>query len=91
MKTNIKEKQYFNQNNVTGLIANLYFTDLKRMNEEMPGEKIDVKKMLAISTKLFKKYFPNTDVLYILMYLDIQQVVKAERCYYLCFIEWGKI
>ena len=34
---------------------------------------------------------PNTDVLYILMYLDIQQVVKAERRYYLCFIEWGKI
>lgn len=24
------------------------------------------------------------------MHLDIQQVVKAERRYYLCFIEWEK-
>ena len=34
---------------------------------------------------------PNTDILYILMCLDIQQVVKAEHRYYLCFIEWRKI
>ena len=57
-------KQYFNDKNVTGLIANLYFTDKPRMNEEMLGKKIDVVTMFKISTELFKKYFPDIPVIF---------------------------
>ena len=57
-------KQYFNDKNVTGLIANLYFTDRPRMNEEMLGKKIDVVTMFKISTELFKKYFPDIPVIF---------------------------
>lgn len=57
-------KQYFNENNVNGLIANLYFMSAEEMAQEMNGHIVDVIEMFKISTNLFKKFFPNIDVLY---------------------------
>lgn len=56
----------YNSDNVSGLIANLYFMNEEEMKEEL-GEfykGIDVVEMFKISTELFKKYLPNTNVLY---------------------------
>ena len=57
-------QKYFNNNNVTGLIANLYFMSEEEMQTEMPNTTIDVVKMFQISTELFKKFFPNIDVVF---------------------------
>ena len=57
-------QKYFNEENVKGLIANLYFMSEAEMAQEMMGKKIDVVEMFKISTKLFKKYFPNIDVVF---------------------------
>ena len=59
-------QKYFNNNNVTGLIANLYFMSEEEMQTEMPNTTIDVVKMFQISTELFKKFFPNIDVVLVL-------------------------
>lgn len=56
----------YNSDNVSGLIANLYFMNEEEMKEEL-GEfykGIDVVEMFRISTELFNKYLPNTNVLY---------------------------
>lgn len=57
-------QNYFNDNNVNGLIANLYFMSEEAMANEMMGKKINVLDMFKISTKLFKEYFPNIDVVF---------------------------
>lgn len=54
----VKELQgYFNDKNVHGLVANLYFMSEEEMQREMKGRKIDVVEMFKISTELFRKYF----------------------------------
>ena len=60
----IKLQKYFNEENVKGLIANLYFMSEAEMTQEMMGKKIDVVEMFKVSTKLFKKYFPNIEVVF---------------------------
>ena len=61
----IKELQEnFNDNNVTGVIANLYFMSEEEMQTEMLGKSINVIEMFRISTKLFKEYFPTIKVRY---------------------------
>ena len=60
----IKLQKYFNEENVKGLIANLYFMSEAEMAQEMMGKKIDVVEMFKVSTKLFKKYFPNIEVVF---------------------------
>lgn len=54
----------FNEQNVRGVIANLYFMSEEEMSKEMAGHKIDVCEMFRISTELFKEYFPNVSVVY---------------------------
>lgn len=61
----VKELQgYFNDKNVHGLVANLYFMSEEEMQREMKGRKIDVVEMFKLSTELFRKYFPNLDVVF---------------------------
>ncbi len=61
----VKELQgYFNDKNVHGLVANFYFMSEEEMQREMKGRKIDVVEMFKISTELFRKYFPNLDVVF---------------------------
>ncbi len=60
----IKLQKYFNEENVKGLIANLYFMSEAEMTQEMMGKKIDVVEMFKVSTKLFEKYFPNIEVVF---------------------------
>lgn len=63
--TYVKELQkYFNEQNVRGVIANLYFMSEEEMAREMNGHKINVVEMFEIATNLFKKYFPNVSVVY---------------------------
>ena len=57
-------QKYFNDNNVNGLIANLYFMSESEMQREMMGKPIDVLEMFRVSTELFKKYFPSIEVIY---------------------------
>ena len=45
-------QKYFNDNNVNGLIANLYFMSESEMQREMMGKPIDVVEMFKVSTKL---------------------------------------
>ncbi len=59
-----KLQKYFNENNVTGLVANLYFMGEDEMKQEMQGHPIDVLEMFKISTELFEKFFPNISVIY---------------------------
>lgn len=57
-----KISAYYNENNITGVIANLYFMSPKEMQKELGvfyTSNIDVPKIFAISTKLFKKFFPQ--------------------------------
>jgi membrane dipeptidase len=56
----------YNSDNVSGLIANLYFMNEEEMKEEF-GEyykEIDVVEMFKISTEIFNQYLPNTNVLF---------------------------
>lgn len=62
----------FNEDNVSGLIANLYFMNREEMKEEIGNKKIDVLEMFKTSTELFKKYLPDTKVIY-----------SIERCDYI--------
>ena len=57
-------QKYFNDNNVNGLIANLYFMSESEMQREMMGKPIDVLEMFRVSTELFKKYFSSIEVIY---------------------------
>ena len=56
----------YNSDNVSGLIANLYFMNEEEMKEEMGKyyKEIDVIEMFKISTDLLKKYLPTTDILF---------------------------
>lgn len=54
----------FNEDNVSGLIANLYFMNREEMKEEIGNKKIDVLEMFKTSTELFNKYLCDTKVIY---------------------------
>ena len=54
----------FNNDNVIGLLANLYFMNKDEMKEEIGDRDIDVLEMFKISTSLFKKYLPDTKVIF---------------------------
>lgn len=63
-----KISKYFNDKNVLGLIANLYFMSLDEMREELHPDyykdDVSVLEMFKISKKIVEKYFPNIDILY---------------------------
>ena len=79
----VKELQgYFNDKNVHGLVANLYFMSEEEMQREMKGRKIDVVEMFKISTELFRKYFPNLDVVFSIEGCDfIKNIDELRKLY----------
>lgn len=62
----------FNENNVNGLIANLYFMNREEMKKEIGNNEINVIEMFKVSVNLFKKYFPN-----------IKSIFSIEGCDYI--------
>ena len=79
----VKELQgYFNDKNVHGLVANLYFMSEEEMQREMKGRKIDVVEMFKISTELFRKYFPDLDVVFSIEGCDfIKNIDELRKLY----------
>lgn len=75
----------YNFDNVTGIIANLYFMNEEEMNDEMGiviDDKFSVVDMFRISTELFKKYLPDIDVLYSIEGCDyIKDCDELEKLY----------
>lgn len=63
-----KISKYFNENNVVGVIANLYFMSEEEMREELHPKyyqkEISVSEMFQISKKILEAYLPNTDIRY---------------------------
>ena len=54
----------FGKDNVSGLLANLYFMSPDEMRKEMGDTSIDVLEMFHISTQLFHKYLPFEKVVF---------------------------
>lgn len=79
----VKELQgYFNDRNVHGIVANLYFMSEEEMQREMKGRKIDVVEMFKISTELFRKYFPDLDVVFSIEGCDfIKNIDELRKLY----------
>ena len=54
----------FNDENVSGLIANLYFMNPEEMKREIGENEINVVDMFKKSTEMFKELLPNTKVIF---------------------------
>lgn len=54
----------FREDNVSGLLANLYFMNPDEMKKELGDREINVLEMFNKSTEIFKKMLPNTDVIF---------------------------
>ena len=63
-----KISKYFNEKNVTGVIANLYFMSLDEMRDELHPdyyrEDVSVLEMFKIAKKVLDTYLPDTNILY---------------------------
>lgn len=59
-----KIKKRFRDDNITGVIANLYFMSKEEMQAEIGNEEINVVSMFKIATDLFRKYFPTTKAIF---------------------------
>ena len=79
----VKELQgFFNDRNVHGIVANLYFMSEEEMQREMKGRKIDVVEMFKISTELFRKYFPDLNVVFSIEGCDfIKNIDELRKLY----------
>lgn len=72
----------FRSDNVSGLLANLYFMNPEEMKVEIGDRDIDVVEMFKISTELFKKYLPNTDAIFSIEGCDyIKDTTELEELY----------
>lgn len=81
-----KWAHYYQQKNVIGLIANLYFMNEEEMEKEIGTEafSIDVVEMFRISTELFRKYFPQVKVVFSIEGCDyIKDTKELEELYQL--------
>ena len=79
-----KIKNVFRDNNVSGVIANLYFMNEDEMKDELGDNygEIDVVDMFRVSTKLFKEYFPDLNVIYSIEGCDyIKDLDELEELY----------
>lgn len=79
-----KIKSVFRDNNVSGVIANLYFMNEEEMKDELGDNygEIDVVDMFKVSTKLFKEYFPDTEVIFSIEGCDyIKDLEELEELY----------
>jgi membrane dipeptidase len=54
----------FRADNVSGLLANLYFMNREEMNNEIGNKEIDVVQMFKKSVEIFKKYLKDEDVIF---------------------------
>ena len=74
--------KHFNRDNVSGLLANLYFMNPDEMKQEMGNTKVNVLEMFKISTDLFKKYLPDEKVIFSIEGCDyIKDTVELEELY----------
>jgi len=72
----------FNSDNVSGLLANLYFMSLDEMEFEMGSRDIDVVEMFQKAVELFKKYLPEEKVIFSIEGCDyIKDVHELEKLY----------
>lgn len=72
----------FNGDNVSGILANLYFMNKEEMKEEIGDKEINVLEMFKISTELFRKYLPETEVVYSIEGCDyIENPTELEKLY----------
>ena len=79
-----KIKSNFRDDNVSGLLANLYFMSEEEMKDELGDnyDEIDVVEMFKISTNLFKEHFPNTEVIFSIEGCDyIKDTDELEELY----------
>ena len=56
--------KHYNSDNVSGLIANLYFMNEEEMKKEIGNREINVLEMFKVTTEIFKKYLPDTKVVF---------------------------
>lgn len=74
--------QNFHKENVSGLLANLYYMSKEEMRKEMGEKEIDVLEMFQLSTTLFQKYLPNVPVRFSIEGCDyIHGVEELEELY----------
>lgn len=72
----------FRDDNVSGLLANLYFMNPEEMKVEIGDKDINVIEMFKISIEMFKKYLPNTDVIFSIEGCDyIKDTNELEELY----------
>lgn len=72
----------FNGDNVSGILANLYFMNKEEMKEEIGDKEINVLEMFKISTELFRKYLPDTEAVYSIEGCDyIENPTELEKLY----------
>ena len=72
----------FREDNVSGLLANLYFMNPDEMKEEIGDKEINVVDMFKVSTKMFKTYLPNEDVIFSIEGCDyIKDTNELEELY----------
>ena len=72
----------FREDNVSGLLANLYFMNPEEMKIEMGDKEINVVEMFKISTEIFREYLPNEKVIFSIEGCDyIHDVKELEELY----------
>lgn len=72
----------FNDDNVSGLLANLYFMSLDEMEFELGTKEFNVVEMFKKSVELFKKYLPLEKVIFSIEGCDyIKNVHELEELY----------
>lgn len=74
--------KHYNSDNVSGLIANLYFMNEEEMKNEIGDREINVLEMFRVTTEIFKKYLPNTKVVFSIEGCDyIKDTLELEELY----------
>lgn len=72
----------FREDNVSGLLANLYFMNPIEMKKELGDREINVLEMFKKSTELFKKFLPNENVIFSIEGCDyIKDTQELEELY----------
>ena len=74
--------KHYNSDNVSGLIANLYFMSEDEMRNEIGDREINVLEMFRVTTEIFKKYLPDTKVIFSIEGCDyIKDTLELEELY----------
>ena len=74
--------KHYNSDNVSGLIANLYFMNKEEMKKEIGNREINVLEMFKVTTEIFKKYMPDTKVIFSIEGCDyIKDTNEIEELY----------